>query len=232
MPGRRSYRDPCGIARALDLVGPRWALLIVRELVFGPKRFGDLRDGLAGIATDVLAQRLKELEASGIVQHRTLPAPAASQVYELTEWGAELEPVLHALGRWGSTAAFPERGHGLGVDAFVVALGTTFDPDRAGAFAARYQLVIDGQPFQAVVGDGRLDIERGRDGRPKATIEGDVATLSAVLWHGEPLGEAIARGTIRVAGGRAAIERFPRLFAAPVPAASAQQVAARPAGAG
>src|ERR687884_1369381 len=97
----RSYRQFCGIARALDLVGERWALLVVRELVIGPKRFTDLRQGLPGIATNVLSQRLRQLERDGVVARRTLPPPAASTVYELSDYGQELVPILLALGRWG-----------------------------------------------------------------------------------------------------------------------------------
>src|SRR3954452_10567314 len=104
MAGKRTYGDRCGIARALDAVGERWALLVVRELLLGPKRFTDLRAGLPTLGPDVLAQRLRDLEAAGIVARRTLPPPAGSRVYELTERGQELEPVLLALGRWGSRA--------------------------------------------------------------------------------------------------------------------------------
>src|SRR5919198_6110493 len=100
----RTYEQFCGVARALDLVGERWALLVVRDLVLGPKRFTDLRRGLPGMGTNILAARLKELEHAGVVRRRTLPPPAASAVYELTEWGHELEPVVLALGRWGSRA--------------------------------------------------------------------------------------------------------------------------------
>src|SRR3954465_204093 len=98
----RTYGDRCGIARALDVVGERWALLVVRELLLGPKRFTDLRAGLPNIGPDVLAQRLRDLEGSGLVRRATLPPPAASAVYELTERGADLEEVVLALGRWGS----------------------------------------------------------------------------------------------------------------------------------
>src|SRR5438552_12676360 len=102
MADRRTYGDSCGIAKALDLVGERWALLVVRELVLGPKRFTDLRAGLPGIATNVLTQRLQELERDGIITRRTLPPPAASSVYELTEYGRDLVPIMLDLGRWGS----------------------------------------------------------------------------------------------------------------------------------
>src|ERR1700743_3723951 len=97
--GKRTYGDSCGIARALDLIGERWALLVVRELILGPKRFTDLRAGLPNLSADVLAQRVRDREQAGLVRRRKLPPPAGARVYELTEWGSELEPVLLALGR-------------------------------------------------------------------------------------------------------------------------------------
>src|ERR1700751_4223758 len=123
----RSYQDPCGIARALDVIGERWALLVVRELLLGSKRFTDLRAGLPHIGPDVLAQRLRELEQGGVIRRGKLPPPAASRIYELTEWGRPLEPVLLGLGRWGSQSPFPEGDGVLGPDALVIALKTLFD---------------------------------------------------------------------------------------------------------
>ena len=128
MAGKRAYGDPCGIARALDVVGERWALLVVRELVLGPKRFTDLRTGLLGVSTDVLSQRLRQLEQAGVLRQVTLPPPGATRAYELTDRGRELEPVLHALGRWGSREPFPATDREMTVDAFAVALSTVFDP--------------------------------------------------------------------------------------------------------
>src|SRR5438105_13875410 len=117
MPPKRTYGDRCGIARALDLIGERWALLVVRELLLGPKRFTDLRAGLPHVGPDILAQRLRELEQTGVVRRGKLPPPASARVYELTDRGLSLEPVVLALGRWGSQAPLPaERGE-LGVDA-------------------------------------------------------------------------------------------------------------------
>src|SRR5256885_1932106 len=126
MATTRTYGDRCGVARALDLVGERWALLAVRELLLGPKRFTDLRVGLPHVSPDVLSQRLRELERAGVVRRRKLPPPAGSRVYELTDWGHELEPVVIQLGRWGSRAPFPPRDAKIGVDSFVIALMTQF----------------------------------------------------------------------------------------------------------
>src|SRR3954451_12835314 len=190
MAGKRTYGDRCGVARALDAVGERWALLVVRELLLGPKRFTDLRAGLPTLGPDVLAQRLRDLEAAGIVARRTLPPPAGSRVYELTERGQELEPVLLALGRWGSRAPVPDRGAPLGGDATVIALPTLFDAEAAAGLDASYELRLADQPFHARVRDGRLEIARGEAEHPDAVIDTDPDTLTAVFWHGRDAGEA------------------------------------------
>ena len=132
MVTKRSYKQHCGIARGLDLIGERWALLIVRELVLGPRRFTDLREGLPGIATNVLSQRLRQLEQDRIVARRQLPPPAASNVYELTDYGRELVPIMLALGRWGARSMGPRvpeqtvRGQW-----FAVALTAFYEPEEA-----------------------------------------------------------------------------------------------------
>ena len=131
-PKRRSYDDACAAAHALDLIGDRWALLVVRELLLGPKRFTDLRAGLPNASPNVLAQRLRELEGVGVVRRRKLPPPAASRVYELTEWGMELEPVIISLGRWGARSPSKPRDVALGVDSLILSLRTMFDARRSG----------------------------------------------------------------------------------------------------
>ena len=208
MAGARTYSDSCGIARALDAVGERWALLIVRELVFGPKRFTDLQVGLGAISPDVLTQRLRDLERAGVVVRATLPPPAASRVYELTERGRELEPVLHALGRWGSRVPLPAGPPRLGVDATMVALPTLFVSD--GGEPLCVELRLDGDVFSAHV-DGALALERGAAASPDAVIEASPSVLAQVLWHGVPLRDADAV----VYGSRRAANRFVRLFPLP-----------------
>lgn len=213
MTGRRTYGDSCGIARALDIIGERWALLVARELLAGPKRFSDLRAGLPRIAPDVLSQRVRDLEQAGVVRRRTLPPPAASRVYELTDWGWELAPVLVALGRWGSRSPLPADPPALSVAAAVVALETTFDPEAARGVADDYELRLNEEAFALSVRDGRLTVAPGPAPSPAATIETDTATLAAVLWHGgrpDP-------GAWRVQGDPLAAERLVGLFAAPVP---------------
>lgn len=214
MAAMRTYGDSCGIARALDLVGERWALLVVRELVLGPKRFTDLRAGLPRLGPDVLAQRLRDLEDAGAVRRSTLPPPAASRVYELTDRGRELEPVLVALGRWGSRTPVAPGNPPLGVDATVLALRTLFDPGAAEGLSASCELRLDDQTFGVRVRDGRLEAGRGALEAPDAVVTTDPATLTAVLWHRRDLTEAERAGALTVEGSRAAVRRLFRAFPA------------------
>src|SRR5215218_6757511 len=157
MAGARTYGEACGIPRALDRVGERWALLVVRELLLGPKRFTDLKQGLSHASPNVLAQRL--------------PPPAASQVYELTDWGRELEAVLVALGRWGARAPLDPECMGMSVDSHIVSLATLFDPARAGDAEASLELRMGEDVFHAVVGGGAIDAGRGAPPSPDAVLE-------------------------------------------------------------
>src|SRR5215210_6639008 len=154
MATTRTYDDGCAAAHALDLVGERWALLVVRELLLGPKRFTDLRAGLPNVGPDVLAQRLRELEASGVVRRRKLAPPSGARVYELTEWGSDLEPVILGLGRFGSRAPFPAGDAELGPDAFAIALKTVFDADAADGLDATVELRVGEDRFVARVAGG------------------------------------------------------------------------------
>jgi DNA-binding HxlR family transcriptional regulator len=208
----RTYGDMCGIARALDVVGERWALLVVRELILGPKRFTDLRAGLRGVGPDVLSQRLRELESAGVLRRRTLAPPAASRVYELTERGRALEPVLLALGEWGSAAPVPPGDPPLGVDSTIIALRTLFDSQAARGLDATYELRLGDQVFRARVAGGELDVERGEAPDADATIESDPWPLGGMLWQGYALEDAEAAGDVSVDGDRRAAKRFLKLF--------------------
>jgi len=215
MTGKRTYGDSCGIARALDLVGERWALLVVRELLLGPKRFTDLRSGLASIGPDILTQRLRELSDAGVVARRKLDPPAGTWVYELTDRGRDLEPVVIGLGRWGALAPFPPGGMRIGVDSTVLALKTLFDAAAAKDLDATYELRLDGQRFRVQVAEGRLDIVRGSADKPDAAIETDPGTLTALLWQGLDLKEAERSGSVSVEGRKAAVTKLLRLFPLP-----------------
>jgi DNA-binding HxlR family transcriptional regulator len=225
MPDRRTYGDSCGIARALDRAGERWALLVVRELILGPKRFTDLREGLPGVGPDVLAQRLRDLETAGVVRRRRLPPPAPARVYELTEWGAELKPVLIALGRWGSRAPLPDPPPPLSPDALAVALETTFDPpaeddpDSPAGGERHYQVNLGEHGFAITVAGRGIDVARGQATDPLLTLNTDPVTLTALLWAELAVEEARREGRLRVEGGAAEAARFLELFPAPVPAA-------------
>jgi DNA-binding HxlR family transcriptional regulator len=220
MPTMRTYGDGCGIAHALDLVGERWALLAVRELVLGPKRFTDIRGGLPNASPNVLAQRLRELEQAGIVRRRKLPPPAGSWVYELTDWGRELEPIVRSFGLWALRSPSFPRDAPLGADSVVLALGTFFDAQGAAGLSARYELRLDDDTFHAVIADQAIELGRGPAEEPDATIETDAGTLSGVLWQGRELGDALAAGEISITGDRRAAERFVKLFPQPEPLAA------------
>jgi DNA-binding HxlR family transcriptional regulator len=223
MASKRTYGDRCGVARALDLVGERWALLVVRELLLGPKRFTDLRAGLPHVSPDVLAQRLRELEGSGIVRRGKLPPPAGSRIYELTERGMELEPVVLELGRFGSVAPFPPGEAEIGVDALAIALKSLFAPSATDGLPATYELRLGEDRFRAEIAGGRFGIARGSARAPDATIESDPATLATVLWHGRRLRDAQRAGRITITGSEEAAERFLAMF--PLPAGAAATAA-------
>jgi DNA-binding HxlR family transcriptional regulator len=210
----RSYDEPCGIARALDMVGQRWALLVVRELLYGAKRFTDLRAGLPTASQNVLSQRLKELEDNGLVQRRKLGPPAGTWVYELTERGLALEPVLIELGRWGSLTPLVSTAD-LSVFAFVLALKTTFRPDLAGDLRARYELRIADDCFAAELADGQVQLTRGRATEPDAVIQANVGVFRSLVFGGQPLADAIRTGQAAVDGNKMSAARFLGLFPRP-----------------
>jgi DNA-binding HxlR family transcriptional regulator len=210
----RTYDDPCGIARALDHVGERWALLIVRELLLGPKRFTDLRTGLPNASQNVLSQRLRELEDSGVVRRRKLPPPAAAWVYELTERGMELEPVVLALARWGSRAPMRSSGS-LSPDALAFALRSTFDDEAARGFLARIALRLGEDRLLAEVSPAGFTLTRDPASDADAVLETDAGTLRALIFAGRSLEGC---EDVRVEGDKEVLRRFLTLF--PRPAAN------------
>ncbi len=218
MTTKRSYGEACRFAYALDVVGERWALLVVRELLLGPKRFTDLRTGLPHASSNILSERLRDLEQSGVIQRRKLPPPAASTVYELTEWGRELEPVVTKLGAWGARSPIPPDSQEIGPDSIVLALRSLFDPEAAGELGGSYELRIGEETFHVEVSGGEVDLARGGAKDPAASIAiADAPTFGAILAGQLPLDEALASGAAQIEGSKQATKRFLRLFPMPEP---------------
>jgi DNA-binding HxlR family transcriptional regulator len=219
MATTRTYGDGCAIARALDLVGERWALLVVRELLLGPKRYSDLRRGLPNASPNVLSERLRELERAGIVRRRKLPPPAGSRVYELTDWGLELEESVMSLGRWAARSPTPPSDAPIvSADSIILALRARFDPGAARELRARYELRLGEDRFRIDVADDEIAAARGGADQADATIDTDPGTLDAVLWGGRSLADAQRSGSMTIEGDKAAVQRFVRLFPMPEPA--------------
>ncbi|WP_448808830.1 winged helix-turn-helix transcriptional regulator [Agromyces bauzanensis] len=211
----RKYEDACGIARSLDVIGERWALLVVRELLFGPKRFTDLRTGLRGISQNVLSQRLRDLEAAGVVRRTMLGPPTSTQAYELTALGRALEPVLLAMSRWGAlTPAAP--GSEMSNDAFALALKALFVPAEQDGFRGRVRLRLVRDAFDVSIDGERIDVARAAGADPDLLIEGSEAVLRAVMFRRRSLGEAVEQGDLRVSGDRARAKAFLERFPLPV----------------
>lgn len=205
----RSYRQFCGVARALDLVGERWALLVVRELILGPKRFTDLRQGLPGIGTNVLAARLKELVRAGVVRRGTLPPPAATTVYELTPYGRELERILLDFGRWGAKSlGRREPDEALRSEWLAVALKAFFRPEAAADVHATIELRFADGAYLAEIDRGSLRIEHAARDGADLILTSDAETLLAFL-----VGGPVPREALAPEGDVALLERLPQIFA-------------------
>jgi DNA-binding HxlR family transcriptional regulator len=211
----KRFEQYCPVAHAMSLVGERWALLVVRELLKGPRRYTDLAGGLPGIGTNVLATRLRELEAAGVITRRKLPPPAASTVYELTGYGAELEEVVHAMARWGARSlGLPgtddELDPGWGVNAFPALLY----PERAREVTARYVVRIGDEAFTVALEDGCLHVAAGAEGEPDADLAMDFATFYELAAGDLAAADAVEDGSLRVEGDRDAALRFFEMFSA------------------
>jgi DNA-binding HxlR family transcriptional regulator len=209
---RRGYGQFCGLARALEIVGERWALLIVRDLLVSPKRFTDLRLGLPRIPTNILSARLKELEQAGIIHRRALPRPAAAVVYELTEYGHELEDVVIRLGRWGAKSlSEPGPEDILTTDAMIMAIRAAFRPEAAGGDDVSYELRVGEVVIHFRAGRGELAVAAGA--LPEADLAIETGPAIRALMTGE-LGpaDAIARESVRLTGDSELLTRFVETF--------------------
>jgi DNA-binding HxlR family transcriptional regulator len=206
---KRRYDDACGIALALELIGERWAPLVLRELMFGPRRFSELRGDLPGISANVLTQRLGELEERGLIRRVQLPPPASVQVYQATEWGLEAAPVIRALGRWAVRS--PRHDPGLYVSAvsIMMSMQTMFDASRAAGIAARIGFRFGDTTYVADIRDGIFDARRGDPEGADVVFTAEPGAIAGILYGGAPL------ETIGVKGDMGLARRFITLFPLP-----------------
>jgi DNA-binding HxlR family transcriptional regulator len=210
---KRTYGEYCAIARSLDLLGERWTLLIVRDLLLGPQRYTDLREGLPGIATDILTARLRTLEAEGLVRRRELPRPAPATVYELSEAGHRLGPVIRALGEAGlGLLGPPAPDEPVNGGPVVLSLQLTFRPDAFPDLVEAYGLEIDGRPYTVAISRGVVHTGRGAPADPAVTLRTDARTLVLLLRRETTPEQALADGRAEVEGDAAALERFLTAF--------------------
>jgi DNA-binding HxlR family transcriptional regulator len=210
---RRRYDDACGTAHGLELVGERWALLVVRELLLGPKRFSDLRADLPGISARVLTERLESLEGNGLVLRRRLPPPVSAQVYELTPWGYEAEPIVQELGRWAARSPAHDPTLPISATSIMLSLRTMFSPVRARDLDARIGFRIGHETFLGELQGGVMRLERGDAGQGDAVFTGPGPLIAAAIYGKVPF-EALEPGLV-VTGDLALAERFRNIFELP-----------------
>jgi DNA-binding HxlR family transcriptional regulator len=228
-PGRRSrrrYEDACGTAHALELVGERWALLVLRELMLGPKRFSDLRAGLPGISANLLTQRLEELEAAGVLLRRRLPPPASVQVYELTPWGYEAEPVILAMGRWAARSPRHDPSLPISAASVMFSFRAMFDAGRAATQRITAGLRMGNEDFVARVADGRIAVSRRGAADPDFVLAGAPEAIAGAVYGSQGLAGMEAAGALRVEGNRDAAARFVTLFVLPPKAGPGASISA------
>jgi DNA-binding HxlR family transcriptional regulator len=209
----KHYDQYCPMAHALSLVGERWSLLIVRELLRGPKRYTDLAHGLPGIGTNILAARLRDLEEGGIVEKRKLPPPAASTVYELTEYGAGLQEALYALARWGARSLGPPtKQDDLYDDWGLNALPAVFNADEARGLTETYVLKVGEDVFTARIVDGVLEPSLGAAPDADLVVETDPETFFLLCAGQLEPKDAVKSRRARIEGDRAVFERCFRVL--------------------
>ena len=206
---KRRFDDACGLAHAMELLGERWAMLVLRELAYGPRRFSELKADLQGISANVLTQRLTELEQRGLVRKIKLPPPASVQVYEATEWGLEAVPVIASLGRWAARSPLHDPTLPMSHVSVLMSMQTLISPQRAEGMSARIGFRLGDATYVAHVHDGRFDVARCEADDCDVTFIGSPTDLAAVSHGGAPF------ETIKVEGDLALAQRFRTLFPLP-----------------
>lgn len=213
----RTYRQMCPVARALDVVGERWTLLVVRELLLGPKRFKELRARLPAMGTNRLSQRLKLLATQGVVERRTLPAPADVVVYELTPLGQGLGPIVLGLAAWGSELALDERVDPGAARAELIALGLAAQsaPQASAGLHETYEFHVGDEHFHIAVDDGEVVARSGASPRqPAVIVECDLPAFAGLAWGKLGPSHALRSGDARIDGKPSALTRAFRVLAA------------------
>ncbi|HWT46167.1 MAG TPA: helix-turn-helix domain-containing protein [Vicinamibacterales bacterium] len=206
---KRRFDDACGLAHALELLGERWAMLVLRELAYGPRRFSELKADLQGISANVLTQRLTELEARGLVRKIRLPPPASVQVYEATEWGLEAVPLIASLGRWAARSPFHDPTLRMSHVSVIMSLQTLLSPAISEGLEARIGFHFGDADYVTTLHDGRLDVQRGEVRDCDLVFTGAPSAIAAVIHGGAPF------DTISIDGDIALAERFVKLFPLP-----------------
>ncbi|MFZ5961749.1 winged helix-turn-helix transcriptional regulator [Thalassococcus sp. BH17M4-6] len=214
MARKKPYDDGCATAHALDLIGERWALLVVRELMPGPLRFSDIKAALPGISSNILTTRLGELEAGHILRREVLPPPISVPVYALTDWGRELKPLIMQLGAWAVRSPTLRQGKPMSVASILMSFETMFDPAAAGQSDMTVQLVLEGRPFVARIANGTFTVQPGAAAQPDLCLTGDPTALASVIYSG--VAPEQAEG-VAVEGGTDSLARFAALFTLPEP---------------
>jgi DNA-binding HxlR family transcriptional regulator len=206
---KRRYDDACGLAHALELLGERWAMLVLRELAYGPRRFSELKADLQGISANVLTQRLTELEGRGLVRKIKLPPPASVQVYEATEWGLEAVPVIASLGKWAARSPCHDPTLPMSHVSIIMSLQTLLSPELAEGMDARIGFRLGDANYVTHLHDGRLDVDRGEVRDCDVEFVGSSSQVAAVIHGGAPF------ETIRIEGDMELAKRFVKLFPLP-----------------
>ena len=212
---KRRYDDACGTAHALELIGDRWTLLVLREMMLGPRRFSELRADLPGLSANVLTRRLAELEGRGLIVRKRLPPPASVQVYEATEWGLEAEPIIQALGRWAARSPRHDPTLPLSAVSIMLSFRTMISAERAAGFEGRIGFRFGDETYLARVGDGRIEVARDDLSDADAIITAEPTALAAVVYGGAPLDLIVIDGDGKLA------KRFLGLFLLPPKAGAA-----------
>ena len=209
MKEKRRYEDACGLAHAMELLGERWAMLVLRELAYGPRRFSELKSDLQGISANVLTQRLTELEARGLVRKTRLPPPASVQVYEATDWGLEAVPLIAHLGRWAARSPWHDPTLQMSHVSVIMSLQTLISPDLAKGLDARVGFRFGDTSYVTAVSEGQLGVLRSPIEDCDVVFSGTPSAVAAVIHGGAPF------ELIKVEGDMALAERFVKLFPLP-----------------